>query len=127
MTVIVAAPVPGLPLGSDRLESTHIRGVLVALPCFDWCVSDHHAEDNAFVEDFNHASAPVEVKLPNGDELFSARLTSYPHLGVAPKVAVDYADECTELDAAQVEALADRFISAASQLRGLARQIGGVR
>ena len=129
MSITVPMPVSGFPSGSDRLVSTRIRGVLVALPCFDWCVEGegHHGEDHFHVEDFTHVGEAVEVALPTGEELFSARLMASPHCGTGDtKVAVDYDGASAELgDPAEIEALADRLVSAASRLRGMARRIGG--
>lgn len=128
MTVTVTSMPEGLPAGSDRLASTHIRGVLVALPCFSWCVATHHDEDHSHVEDFNHHGEAVEVTLSNGQELISARLMASPHCGTGDtKVAVDYEGDSAELDATGVENLADQLITAASKLRGLSRVIGGAR
>lgn len=131
MTVTVTAMPGGLPSGSDRLVSTRINGVTVALPCFDWCVALHHSEDNRFVEDFNHVGEAVEVTVPRKsgepEQLFTAQLFAYPHSDVDTKVSVDLGGECFELDAEQTEFLADQLVTAASRLRGLARTIGGAR
>lgn len=127
MSITADLPTSGFPQGSDRLTSTHIKGITVALPCFAWCRESHHEQDHFHVEDFTHVGEAVEVTLSSGEELFSARLISFPHCEVGTKVAVDFDGESAEYNATQVEALADQLISAASQLRGLARQIGGVR
>lgn len=133
MTVIVSAPVPGIPSGSDRLVSTRIKGVAVALPCFSWCKESHQEQDYQFVEDFSHVGESVEVTVPrkSGDleQLFIAQLFAYPHAGdgEGTKVSVDLGGECYELDQAGVDRLADQLITAASKLRGLGRTIGGAR
>lgn len=127
MSVTVSQPVSGFPQGSDRLVSTRIKGVTVALPCFDWCEIDHHTQDHQFVEDFSHASEAIDITSPRGEEIFSARMIAYPHCEVGTKVAVDYDGTSVEYGAAQVEDLADQLISVASKLRGLARQIAGAR
>lgn len=111
----------------DRSVASRIKGVAVTLPCPNWCTQNHGLENHLFLEDFSHASDAVEVFLPDGDELFSARMISFPHCEVGTKVAVDYDGTSVELTAAEVEALADELITAASRLRGLARTIGGAR
>lgn len=116
----VPMPVSGFPPGSDRLVSTRINGVIVALPCFDWCTSAHHGEDTRFVEDFNHAGEPIEVTTPAGDHILSAQLTSYPHSATGTKIGIDYDGNCDELDRAAAEQLADRLIAAASRIRHMA-------
>lgn len=123
MSITVPAAVSGFPPGSDRLVSTRINGVTVALPCFDWCTASHHGEDTRFVEDFNHTGEPVEVTTPAGDLIFSAQLTSYPHCGTGTKLGVDYDGYSDELDAAQAEQLADRLIAVASRIRHMATQL----
>lgn len=131
MTITALPPTSGFPQGSDRLVSTRIKGVTVALPCFDWCEESHHEQDHRFVEDFSHAGRSVEVALPRKsgelEQLFIAQLFAYPHAGdgEGTKVSVDLGGECFELDQAGVEDLADQLITVASKLRGMARTIGG--
>lgn len=133
MSLTIMPAAAGFPQGSDRLVSTRINGVTVALPCFDWCVASHHSEDHRFVEDFNHVGESVEVTVPRQsgsvEQLFIAQLFAYPHAGdgQGTKVSVDLGGDCYELDLDGVDSLADQLITAASKLRGLGRTIGGAR
>lgn len=119
----------GAPSGSDRLVSTRIKGVSVALPCYEWCVTDHHVEDHAFIEDFNHSGREVAVTLAHGsatEQILSAHVFAYPHTSESDaRVAVENDGEYVELTATQAEAFADDLITAASRIRLMARVIDG--
>lgn len=124
MSITVSQPVSGFPSGSDRLVSTRINGVLVALPCFGWCTEVHGGQDHRFVEDFHHASEPAAVSVPRpsgaAEEVFSAQVVAYPHCGVDMKVSVDVGGDCLELDPGQADAFADDLIRTASRVRAMA-------
>jgi hypothetical protein len=126
MSISVSVPVASGASG-DRNVASRIKGVAVTLPCPSWCTQNHGLENHLFLEDFNHSGDRTDAELPNGEELFSAQLFSYPHCSVGSKVAIDDGETSFELTAEQAEIFADQLVTIASRIRGMARTIGGAR
>ncbi|MFK8850460.1 DUF6907 domain-containing protein [Streptomyces sp. Ac-502] len=115
-----------------RLAATSVRGVPVHVPCPDWCVTDHAAEDLSFLEDVHHYGPRVQMSVPlygGGTEtVMVAHLALWPfahdedkgraYLAIDP----DGSGEVNSLYRDAALAFADQLAAHAADIRRLALQ-----
>lgn len=98
MSSSVPSSLPSAHAGSEavplpRLSATSVRGVPVHVECPSWCVTDHAAEDLAFLEDVHHYGPAVGVTVPvfgGGTEtVLVAHLALWPADGKGVYVVVN--------------------------------------
>ncbi|MFE4857329.1 DUF6907 domain-containing protein [Streptomyces sp. NPDC056670] len=120
------------PAGSaGRLSPALIHGQPVWLPCESWCITDHIAENEGFLEDVSHSGAMVDLVVPGGEP--SYRLLAHARLSVdpfapreedrAPFVVIDDGSEDFRLSPGQADVFADRLEAFARRMRALGRTI----
>ncbi|MCT9092889.1 hypothetical protein N4G70_29050 [Streptomyces sp. ASQP_92] len=116
-----------------RLSPALIHGQPVWVQCPVWCVADHVAENEGFLEDVAHSGAMVDLVVPGGEPsyrlLVHARLGSDP-FGPRPEergpfVVIDDGSEGHHLSAVEAEEFAVRLVAFAEQVRARARLISG--
>lgn len=115
-----------------RLSPALVHGQPVWLQCPVWCVTDHVAENEVFLEDVAHSGVMVDLVVPGGEP--SYRLLAHARLGAdsfvpraedrAPFVVIDDGSEGFQLSPAEAEVFADRLVAFAVQVRALGRTIG---
>lgn len=119
---------------SPRLVAAMVRGQRIAVPCYDWCVRDHSAEDLAFLEDLHHEGPTVALPAPEFSgltEVLVASIKQWPFVNDgdrgAPYLGLDATGdgEVANLDAGAALAFADHLIEHADRIRGEVAKLGG--
>lgn len=128
------SPVPAVtPAPSPRLVAAVVRGQRIAVPCQDWCVTDHLAEDLTSLDDLHHYGPQTALAVPQFDgsteRILIAYLAQWPfardeHRG-QPYMALEACDDgdVTELRKAAVRAMADQTRAHADALDAIAEQL----
>jgi len=128
-----SVPAPRSEEPAGRMVPALIGGALVSIPCPNWCVVDHVADDAAFIQDVSHHSLPISLPAPTFSdgreqttEILTADLSQWPFAGghtAVPFVSLDANGDslCAELAPEALEAFADQLDAHAEKLRELAR------
>ncbi|QES25861.1 hypothetical protein DEJ47_04790 [Streptomyces venezuelae] len=105
-----------------------MNGQQVWVRCEPWCVTDHVAENERFLEDVTHEGAAVDLLVPRPDGtlrlLASARVLMSDRGGPedGPMVVVDFEDvQSLYLSPDEVQTAADRVAAFEARLRELGR------
>ncbi|WP_221890340.1 DUF6907 domain-containing protein, partial [Streptomyces sp. WAC05858] len=119
-------PTPPPPSTSPRLVAAKVQGQRIAVPCPDWCVVDHAAEDLAFLEDLSHAceAATLPVRQFDGsvEQVLTAQLVQWPFAREGEaylSVDADGSGECNQYTAPAALAFADQLVAHAERIRRL--------
>lgn len=114
-----------------RLAPALVHGHLIHIPCESWCVTDHVAENEGFLEDVSHSGAMVDLVVPGGEP--SYRLLAHARLSVdpfapreedrAPFVVIDDGSEGFQLSSEEADVFADRLEAFARRVRVLGRSV----
>lgn len=124
------ASVPAVtPPPSPRLVAAVVRGQRIAVPCSEWCVKDHAAEDLAFLEDLSHEGEEIALAAPEFNDVTEVLVASIrqwpfvndedreqPYLGFDATGAGDVAN----LQKSAALAFADQLVAHAERIRRLA-------
>ncbi|MBI0381520.1 hypothetical protein JBE27_35975 [Streptomyces albiflaviniger] len=103
-----------------------VRGQRIAVPCPDWCVVDHAAQDLAFLEDVSHhgeeVSLPVRQFDGSVEQILTAHLAQWPFADKGETyiaVDADGSGECNEYRGPAGLAFADQLVAHAERIRRL--------
>lgn len=119
---------PPLPV-SPRLVAATVQGRRIPLPCPEWCVIDHAAENVINLDDFSHDGAPISMSVPvsgAAERVLIARLSQWPfaqdEAGRAEYLRLEGTDdgEVANLQAGAALAFADQLVAHAERIRRLA-------
>ncbi|MDR3081493.1 MAG: hypothetical protein LBV60_11305 [Streptomyces sp.] len=118
-----------------RIVPARVDGKPVWLECPEWCVLDHVAQNDRFLDDVYHSGHMVDLEAPrfNGDPVLLAfiRLGLDP-FGSQPELRLPFlvleegagSGDGMYMRPEQAEEFADRLVAFAEQVRMLARTIG---
>ncbi|MFF2475079.1 DUF6907 domain-containing protein [Streptomyces sp. NPDC058066] len=118
------------PVSESRIVPASVNGRQISIECPSWCVTDHVAENERYLEDIEHSGELFDLVIPGGSSGY--RLLAHARLGAdlfaldpvdrRPVVVVD--DGSMEFRLTPAEALqhADRLIAHGEQMRELARR-----
>ncbi|MEU3105592.1 DUF6907 domain-containing protein [Streptomyces griseoflavus] len=104
-------------------------GTIVYVECPDWCVVDHVADRNVFLEDISHRGERKSLPLTpsRGDmvpvEVYLSQWPASGDDGGQPYLAVDVDCEVSNYSRAAALALADQLVSFAADVRRLAQTL----
>lgn len=128
------SPAPAVtPPPSIRLVAAVVRGQRTPVPCPEWCVTDHTAENLVSVEDLSHYGPQTALAVPQysgaPERVLIAYMAQWPfapdeHRG-QPYMALEACDDgdVTELRRAAVRAMADQTRAHADALDAIADQL----
>ncbi|MEV5944730.1 hypothetical protein [Streptomyces sp. NPDC051994] len=117
-----------------RLVPALVHGQLIHISCPSWCVLDHVAENDRFLEDVYHSGEMVDLEVPrfNGDPALLAFIRlgldtfgSKPELRLPFLVLEDGAGsgDGVYMRPEQAEEFADGLVAFAERVRAMARTI----
>lgn len=121
------------PPSSPRLVAAVVCGQRIAVPCPDWCVTDHTAENLVSLKDLSHYGPQTALAVPQysgaPERVLIAYMAQWPfaadeHRG-QPYMALEACDDgdVTELRRAAVRAMADQTRAHADALDAIADQL----
>lgn len=124
MTVATSEP------GGERLVPASLRGQTIHVACPDWCVVDHAATDEHYLEDVSHLGKQLSMTAPVGlngsEDVLVAHVSQWTFSGEThPYLALDAtgSGEFSELTKVQALAFADQIVAHAAMIRSLAERM----
>lgn len=118
------------PPPSTRLVAAVVRGQRIAVPCPEWCVTDHAAHDLKSLENLSHDGESFSLLVPTfgggTERALIARLSQWPfgasETGSRPYLSLEVTDdgEVANVEADAALAFADQLVAHAEQIRRLA-------
>ncbi|MFE4671078.1 DUF6907 domain-containing protein [Streptomyces sp. NPDC056723] len=113
-----------------RIVPASVNGRQVFIECPSWCVTDHVAENERYLEDVEHSGELFDLVIPGDSSGY--RLLAHARLGAdlfapdpadrQPVVVVDDGAKEHRLTPAEALQHADRLIAHGEQMRELARR-----
>lgn len=125
--------VPTVTPPSPRLVAAVVQGQRVAVPCLDWCVVDHTAENLADLSDLAHYGARISLSVPQfsggPEHVLIAYMAQWPFArdehGGLPYVALEACDsgDVTEIRKTAGRAFADQALAHIVAFASLVEQL----
>ncbi|MFD5384308.1 DUF6907 domain-containing protein [Streptomyces sp. NPDC127074] len=130
---VTITPTPPPPPVSPRLVAAMVRGQRIAVPCADWCVVDHAAEDLADLSDLAHYGARISLPVPQfsggPEHVLIAYMAQWPFArdehGGLPYVALEACDsgDVTEIRKTAGRAFTDQALAHIVAFASLVEQL----
>jgi hypothetical protein len=119
---------PGYRLVPARIGRSTEEGVIVHIPCPSWCIVDHVAEQNVFLEDVNHQGERVAMNFApsRGDRTpVEVYVSEWPASREedGPALAVDLDYDVATYGRTAALSLADQLVAFAADVRRLAQTL----
>lgn len=117
----------------SRKATVRVRGIAVMIDCPPWCVTDHSAENLAFLEDLSHYGAPIALTVPmfggGTEKVLIAHLALWPFDGKGAYLALDAdnSGEVSNLFEPAALAFADQLVAHAERIRAEVAKLSGGR